>query len=248
MENLGTQMRLFKFMVNIYLYGTLAKEYGNFFKLNVSNCFSALKAIDTNKKNFFNRIEYLSKHGINYSIIIDNEIIFNKEKFLEKKKIKNIHIIPAIFGFGQAAGTVGAQVATQIGLTIAAEAGKQAALSAMGQVVAFLINSAIQASIQIGISLVVGALVRQGQPPAPGSISMGVGGGSSMIEAYQRSYIFSNNSNTDTQGSSIPLGYGKAKVSSKVIWNTSRNYLTNEVFSDQFNISSDTVIFNDYIA
>lgn len=235
-------------MVKIYLHGILAKEFGNFFKLNVSNCFSALKAIDTNKKNFFNRIDYLSRVGINYSIIADGEIIFSKEKFLEKKKIKNIYIIPLIYGFGEAAGTAGAQVATQLGMTVAAEAGKQAALTAMGQVVAFLINTAIQASIQIGISLVMGAVMRQGQPPSPGAMSMGAGGGAIMAEASNRSYIFSNPNNSTSQGSLIPLGYGKTMLSSRVIWSTIKNYLTNEVFIDQFNISSDSVIFNDYIA
>lgn len=226
----------------------LAKEFGNFFKLNVSNCFSALKGIDTNKKNFFDRIDYLSKNGINYSIIVDGEIIFSKEKFLERKKINNIHIIPTIYGFGQAAGTAGAQVATKLGMTVAAEAGKQAALTAAGQVVAFLVNTAITAAVQVGISLAMAALMKSGQPPSPGVMSMGAGGNAIITEASNRSYIFSNNTNITAQGTSIPLCYGKTKVPSKVVWNTMKNYLTNEVFVDQFKISSDTVIFNDYIA
>jgi predicted phage tail protein len=235
-------------MVNIYLYGILAKEFGFFFKLNVSNCFSALKAIDTNKKNFFDRINYLSKSGIDYSIIADGEIIFSKEKFLEKKKIKNIYIIPFVCGFGQAAGTLGNAVATKLGMVAASEAGKQAALTAMGQVVAFLVNTAVQASIQVGISLVMGALMRQAQPPSPGAMNIGAGGNAIIAEASNRSYIFSNPSNIASQGASIPLGYGKTKLASKVVWNTLKNYLTSETFTEQFIISSDVAIFNDYIA
>jgi predicted phage tail protein len=235
-------------MVNIYLYGLLGREFGNYFKLNISNCYSALKAIDTNKKNFFKKINYLSKLGIDYSIIVDNEVISTKEKFLEKKRIKNIHIIPTIYGFGQAAGTVGAQVATKLGMTVAAEAGKAATLSVAGQLVAFLVNAAVSATISVGVSLLMGALLKGAQPPSPGIVSMGAGGGAIMAEASNRSYIFSNNANVASQGSSISLGYGRMKVPSKVIWNTVKNYLTTEVFEDQLTISYESSIFNDYIA
>lgn len=235
-------------MVKVYLYGLLAKEFGNFFKLNVSSCFSALKAIDTNKKKFFDRINYLSKNGIDYIIIIDNEKIFSKEKFLEIRKIKNIHILPAISGFGQAAGTVGSQVAVKMGLTVAQKAGEKAVLTAVGQVVAFLINTAVSATVQIGISLVMGALMKGGQPPAPGGITnIGAGGGAIMVEASNKSYIFSNAANTTSQGAQIPLGYGKTIIASKVIWNAMRNYSSSENFIDQFNIPSNALIFNDYI-
>jgi predicted phage tail protein len=231
-------------MVNVYLYGILAKEFGDFFKFKVNNCYLALKAIDVNKKNFFKKINYLHNLGIDYQIIADSEIVSSKDLFLQKRKINNIYIIPMICGSGGTEGTIGAAVAQKIGM-VATNAAGQAVLTTTGQIVAVLVNAAVSASIQIGVSLLARVFTKSGQAPVS---RISFGGSDASIESAQRSYVFSNPINSTSQGSSIPFGYGKTKVSSKVIWNTVKNYPTNEVFVNQFNIDSSSLIFPNSIA
>jgi predicted phage tail protein len=228
-------------MVNVYLYGILAKQFGKFFKLNVSDCFSALKAIDTNRNNFFKRINYLSKNNINYQIIVDGDVVDSHDKFIEKRKIKNIFIVPTICGSGPLAGGIGGAAASGMGLT-AVVAGKTV-LTVTGQIVAGLINVAISAAIQVGISLVASAFTKSGQMPVS---RISFGGASESLQAQTKSYIFSNNVNLASQGTSIPIGYGKSKVSSKVVWSTIKNYSTDQVFFNQFSTDSGPLIFNNY--
>ncbi len=203
----------------------LAKEFGGFHKLNVSDCFSALKAINVNKINFLKRIDYLSKCGINYQIIADDDLVKNQNEFIEKRKISNIYIVPSIFGSGEA-------VAQGMGM-VATNAAGQAVLTTTGQVVATLINAAITAAISVGISFIATALTKSGQPVTS---NLSFGGGESAIESNARSYIFSNYENSVSQGAGIPIGYGKTKTSSKVIWNTVKNYSTSQVFENEFNL------------
>ena len=218
-------------MTNIYLHGEIAKIFGNFFKLKVSNAFSALKGIDANKKGFFQKISSLSKNGIYYAIIVDNEEIKNQNQLIEKKFIKSIHIIPIIYGSGEF-------IAAGIGLVAAGS------LTVAGQIVAGLVNMAIS----LGVSFLMNALMKQAAPPSMGVQNIAVGGATAAIESAGKSYVFSNNINSSEQGSAIPVGYGKIKTSSSVIFSSVLNYPTNSKYSEEFIGNESLILFSEFLA
>ena len=60
-------------MTNIYLHGELAQIFGKFFALKINNVLSALRGIDANRSGFLQKISSLSRNGIHYCIIANNE-------------------------------------------------------------------------------------------------------------------------------------------------------------------------------
>lgn len=223
-------------MTNIYLHGELAQIFGKFFKLKVNNALNALKGIDANKKGFLQKISSLSKNGIDYCIVVNNEKIQNKNELIEKRNIKSIHIVPMICGSGDF-------VAFGLNLTVTSAAGV-VTLSLAGQLVSGLINMAIG----MGVSFLIGALMRQASPPSVGVQNMAVGGASAAVEAAGRSYVFDNRINTSDQGSSIPVGYGKIRTSSSVIFTSVLNYSTNMRHSEEFIGNESLTLFSEFLA
>jgi predicted phage tail protein len=218
-------------MTKIYLHGELAHIFGNFFKLKINNALSALKGIDANKKGFLQKISSLSKNGIYYSIIVDNEEMQNQNQLIEKRSIESIHIIPIIYGSGEL-------VAAGIGLVAAGS------LTVAGQIVAGLVNMAIS----LGVSFLMSALMKQASPPSMGVQNIAVGGATLAIESAGKSYVFSNNVNSSEQGSAIPVGYGKIKTSSSVIFSSVLNYPTNSKSSEEFIGNESLVLFSEFLA
>jgi len=214
-------------MTKIYLHGELAHIFGNFFKLKINNALSALKGIDANKKGFLQKISSLSKNGIYYSIIVDNEEMQNQNQLIEKRSIESIHIIPIIYGSGEL-------VAAGIGLVAAGS------LTVAGQIVAGLVNMAIS----LGVSFLMNSINKQATPPQQ---SISVGGATSIIEAKGRSYIFSNNVNAAEQGSAIPVGYGRMKVSSQILSASVKSYPTNINVNNEFKILENSSAFLDFL-
>jgi predicted phage tail protein len=222
-------------MTNIYLHGKLAQIFGKLFKLKVNNVLSALNGIDANRNGFLQEILSSSKNGIYYCIIANNEKIENQNQLIERKNIKTIHILPIIYGSGEA-------VAFALHLTVTV--GNKVVSSTAGQIVAGLVNMAIS----LGVSFLMSALMKQAAPPSMGQQNIAVGGASAAIEAAGRSYVFSNNINTSEQGSAIPVGYGKIKTSSSVIFSSVLNYSTNTKYSEEFIGSDSLTLFSEFLA
>lgn len=211
-------------MTNIYLHGILKKKFGPHFKGFVKNALSALKLIECNKPGFLKEVFDLNQMGLNYSIICDNELILNKEEFIESKKIKSIYIIPSI----QGSGTF---VAMGLGLVA------QGSLTLMGNIVAFLVNSALS----LAVSFLAASLLNSGSAPRM-SGGIAVGGATASIEAKGKSYVFANKENIASQGSSISVGYGQIKANSQVISASVKSYPTNSNFNSEFTQS----LFNEF--
>ena len=222
-------------MTNIYLHGELAQIFGKFFKLKVNNVLSALKGVDANRNGFLQKISYLSRNGIHYCIIANNEKIENENQLIEKKSIQSIHILPIIYGSGEA-------LAFALNLTVTV--GTKVVLSTAGQIVAGLVNMAIS----LGVSFLMSALMKQAAPPSMGQQNISVGGASAAIEAAGKSYVFSNNVNTSEQGSAIPVGYGRIKTSSSVIFSSVLNYSTNAKYSEEFINNESLTLFSEFLA
>jgi predicted phage tail protein len=222
-------------MTNIYLHGELAQIFGKFLKLKVNNALSALKGIDANKKGFLQKISSLNKSGVDYCIIVNNKKIQNQNELIEKRNIKSIHIVPMICGSGEFVAVGLSMTVTVAGVTT---------LTVAGQIVAGLVNMAIS----LGVSFLMSALMKQAAPPSMGVQNIAVGGASAAVESAGKSYVFSNNTNLSEQGSAIPVGYGKIKTSSSVIFSSVLNYSTNAKSSDEFIAGESLTLFSEFLA
>lgn len=218
-------------MTKISIHGILGKKFGKTFNLKINSPTTAIKAIDANREGFILEIKKLSEKGLNYFVIIDGKFVEDKNEFIETKEIKTIDIVPSICGSGAAIVTWAT--------------GNAAANFTAGQVAAaFLINVAISSAISIGISFIMNALQNQTQPPQQASM-LAVGGATSMLEAKGKSYVFNNMQNVASQGSVLPIGYGRMKIASQLIEANIKNFSTNETVQSEFLIS-DISSINDF--
>lgn len=215
-------------MTKIHVKGILGRKFGCFFKINISNAISALKAVDANRPGFLNELFNLNKKNINYYMICDSEYISSSNELLEKRKIQNIYIIPAIVGSGSF-------VAAGLGF---------AAGSAAYAITSFLVNTLVSTAISLGVSFLMNSINKQASPPQQ---NIAVGGATSVIEAKGKSYVFSNNVNSAEQGSAIPVGYGKMKVSSQILSASVKSYPTNTNVNNEFKILQNSSAFLDFL-
>jgi len=215
-------------MTKISIHGILAKKFGKSFIFKINNAASAIKAIDANKEGFIQEIKKLNESGLNYFIVINGEFAQNENDFIEKRKIQTIDIVPSICGSG------GAIVSWATGTAVAD--------FAIGETVsAFLINAAISAAISVGISFIMNSLQKQTEPPQTVS-AIAVGGVTSILEAQGKSYVFNNMQNIASQGTALPVGYGRVKIASYLLEANVKNYSSNESAGSQFYSSSASLI------
>ena len=215
-------------MTSIHIKGILGKKFGPLFEINVSNGMSALNAIDANRSGFINEIFELNKKNINYCMICDSEYINSSNQLLEKRNIKNIYIIPAIAGSGSFVAAGLGYAAGSVGFAITS----------------FLVNTIISTAISLGVSFIMNSINKQAAPPQQ---NISVGGATSIIEAKGRSYIFSNDVNAAEQGSAIPVGYGKMRVSSQILSASVKSYPTNINVNNEFKILENSSAFLDFL-
>jgi predicted phage tail protein len=216
-------------MTDVYLHGMLGKIFGKHFKLCIANGNSAINAIECNRPGFIKKLYSLSKNNYDYLIIIDGELVENKNSFLEKRKITQINIVPCING----TGPIGGMVAAGIGL----------AAGTIGNfIVATLVNTLLSTALSVGISMIMNSINKQSEPPQPAQ-RVSVGGMTSAVSSAGRSYIFSNPNNNATQGSVIPIGFGKMRVASSLIFSSIKNYDTNFNFSDEVAIKDNQLLY-----
>lgn len=224
-------------MTKVYVNGILGKIFGQFFQFKINNGLSALKAIDANREGFFKKIKDLSLDGVGYQLIIDDELVCDKNSLIEKKNIRTIYIVPIVIGFGSA---IAAAIPALVSTTAAS------GLTVMGQIVAFALNTAISIGISLGIAALTANTNNQGAPPQP---TVGVGGASALIEARGKSFVFASLENMASQGDSIPVGYGRVKCGSKVIHGSTKNYPTSISNISEFStINLNNSLFNEYIS
>jgi predicted phage tail protein len=221
-----TQFKFPTFMTKIFLHGIVGKKFGKCFNVNISNVFSALKAVECNREGFFKEIKDLSKKGFDYFMLVDGQVVETNEELIERRKIKEIHLIPAVHGSGAA-------IAVGIGLT-----------GVTAQIVGFVIQMAVSAAVSLGVGFLMAQLNKQAQPPQQ---HIAVGGAAAAVEAAGKSYIFSNLQNLASQGDSIPVGYGRYKIGSHVVEISIKNYSTNQTYANEFSNYASISAFNDFL-
>ena len=188
-------------MTKVFIHGRLGKEFGEYFELYISKPKDVLLALDANCEGFQKRMIDLAKSGAQYSLIADDQAIGAVEDYISKRKIKEIHIVPTLFGSG-----VGALA---IGIGVIAYA---ASFYATGVVAAILVTVAV-AAISYGVQTLLT------KPPSGNLV-----GQTGEAGATSKSYLFSNRENITQQGGPVPLGYGRLRLGSSVIQQSIKNY------------------------
>lgn len=192
-------------MTKVFIHGRLGKEFGEYFELYISKPKDVLLAIEANFEGFQRRMIDLAKSGAQYSLIADNQAIGTPEEFISKRKIKEIHIVPTLFGSG-----VGALA---IGVGVLAVAGGYAAAAAGYAALAAILYAVALAAISYGVQALLA------KPPSGNLV-----GQTGEAGATSKSYLFSNRENITQQGGPVPLGYGRLRLGSSVIQQSIKNY------------------------
>lgn len=196
-------------MTEVFVHGRLGKEFGKCFKFSISKPRDVVAAIDSVFEGFHNRMIELARSGAHYSLIADDQVIGSVEDFVGKRKIKQVHIVPVLFGSGVAALAIG--VVALIGSVAATSAG----FAILGSILLAVAFTAISFGVQ---SLLA-------KPPSANSASVSGGSGQQgSTSATSKSFLFTNKENITQQGNPVPLGYGRLRIGSAVIQQTVKSY------------------------
>ena len=179
----------------IKLHGRLGKIFKEEFEFfNIKKPSDCVAAITANYPKFKKQIVDDQNKGIHYEILVNGKSLEQKGEFLCKTKCETIEIVPIILGFG---------VAIAVGAGLAAVGAISFAGTVLGTVL-----------VTFGVGLAVAGITYLMSAPEqidPVDQEASVKGSS---------YYFSAQSNTATQGTPIPLGYGKFLIGSRIVGNT----------------------------
>ena len=181
-------------MTIINIHGILAREYGKSFILSLPNPKDVLEAIDCNKQGFLQRLIELQREGLCYDIIVNKTRITNGPDMENMSSPATIDLVPAISGSGPFMAPI-------LGAMFSVGAGAGLTFAAS------LANAVLFAAISYALA------------PKPENEALEVVAGGS-----KSSMIFSNTANLASQGSPVPIGYGRLIVGSQVIQATIKSY------------------------
>lgn len=212
-------------MTAVRLHGVLAKEFGTYFTVSISRAKEVLRAIDANRKNFIHRINDLAKQGMNYTLVVDGKRVEDLAEIEMQAEVKTIDLIPLVCGAG--AGAIGVGILTLVG------AGSVAGTVFAPTLLAVFVGTLALTAVSIGLQLALAPKPDAGPPI------------SATTKALQDSFTFSNKANVASQGSPVPVGYGRLKVGSQVIQFCIKSFPQTEssfeaMLANPFNINSAT--------
>lgn len=206
-------------MTEVFIHGYLGQKYGKKFKFSLSKAKDVFRALDCQFENFSNELIKLSRKGMQYSLVVDDEEVSSASDLETNKKIKQIHIVPTIFGAGVAALVVG--VIAAVGSYAAAGAG----LAFLSSVLLSVAVSAISFGLQ---SLLT-------KPPSANAVSQSSPAASTAsTNATSKSFLFSNRENVASQGNPVPLGYGRLRIGAAIIQENIKSYPNSISTFDEF--------------
>jgi predicted phage tail protein len=181
-------------MTIVNIHGILAREFGDSFKLSLPNPRDVLEAIDCNREGFLQRLVQLQKQGFCYDLIINKKKITNGPDMDNISNPKTIDLVPAITGSGAAMAPI-------LGAIFTGLKGKALAF------VASIANAVLFASISYALT------------PKPENEALEI-----EADGSKSSLIFTNTVNIASQGSPVPIGYGRLKVGSQVVQATIKSF------------------------
>ena len=181
-------------MTVVNIHGILAREYGDSFTLSLPNPKDVLEAIDCNKQGFLHRLVELQREGLCYDIIIDKTRITNGPDMENILNPATIDLVPAISGSGPLMVPIIGALLPTLGTASVA-------------FWASIANSILFAAISYALT------------PRPENEALEI-----TAKASKGSLIFSNAANVASQGSPVPIGYGRLRVGSQVVQATIKSY------------------------
>ena len=183
-------------MTIVNIHGILAREYGDSFILSLPNPKDVLEAIDCNKQGFLQRLIELQREGLCYDIIVNKTRITDGPDMDHMLNPATIDLVPAISGSGLTSLFLSALFPTALatGTTALAFA-------------ASLTNFVLFAAISYALT------------PKPENEALEIRAGGS-----KSSFVFSNTANIASQGSPVPIGYGRLLVGSTVVQATIKSF------------------------
>ena len=182
-------------MTIVNIHGILGREYGNSFLLSLPNPKDVLEAIDCNRQGFLQRLVELQREGLCYDMIINKKRITNGPDMDHMSNPATVDLVPAISG----SGPLMAPLLMTTGLFTAGSTALAFAAS--------LTNFVLFAAISYALT------------PKPENEALEIRAGGS-----KSSFVFSNTANIASQGSPVPIGYGRLLVGSTVVQATIKSF------------------------
>lgn len=198
-------------MTKVYLHGLIGEEFGKEWNISICKPKDVIHAIDSQEEGFRKRLLELSEKGMQYAIVVDDQLVDEVSVF-KLGKIKEIHIVPVIFGSGPA-------IFFAVGLL---SLGSAAAVGT-GTFIGSLLLSVGLSAISFGISSLLS------KPPSQNAIS-----NSATVSATTKSFLFTNKENIAAQGTPVPLGYGRLQIGSAIIQESIKSYPNSLSTFDEF--------------
>ena len=193
-------------MTSIRIHGILGQEFAPQMELELDKPRQVVEAITANRKNFTNRIHQLAREGCHYVIMVNRQKIGSLSELDMVKKVETIDLVPAI---GGSAVALGAGIMGVFG------AGSVAVTAWAG-----FVGTVALTVISVGLQLALAPKPDAGPPI------------SAQSRALQDSYSFSNKANVASQGSPVPVGYGRLIVGSQVIQFSTKSFPQDQKTTD----------------
>ena len=201
-------------MTIVNIHGILGREYGNSLLLSLPNPKDVLEAIDCNRQGFLQRLVELQREGLCYDMIINKKRITNGPDMDHMSNPATVDLVPAISG----SGPLMAPLLMTTGLFTAGSAGLAFAAS--------IANFVLFAAISYALT------------PKPENEALEISS-----KASKSSLIFSNTVNLASQGSPVPIGYGRLLVGSQVIQATIKSFPQHQAPSEALRGSESNPVF-----
>lgn len=219
-------------MTTVILHGLLGKKFGKKVKVHLGKLADFAIAVDSIKEGFRSFLLKLNDNNQGYCVHFE-------------KNGAEIHVLPSIGGSGKTLLTIIAVILIVIAIVVAflilgpgvAAFGALLTGTAAGVTGAAAVAlGAAAIAFSVGVNLLITALRMPSGPgsrDATGQAMIDKGGGTSSTDANAKSFIFDNLQNVSSQGDSLPIGYGRMKISSHIIQVSKKAYQLSEYFKDQ---------------
>lgn len=181
-------------MTKVFIHGILGQEFGREFNFDLGHPRQVVDAIDACRSKFRSRINKLAIEGCHYTILVNKRKIGSLTELELHQKADRIDLIPAIAGAAAAIGAL--LISSFTSATFAAAAATTGAA---------LLGSVVLTAVSVGLQLLLTPKPDAGPPI------------SATTRALQESFLFSNKANLATQGSPVPIGFGRLRVGSQVV-------------------------------
>jgi len=178
-------------MTKVILHGALAKRFGKEHNFLVRKPVDAIRALAANKRGFKRALKTWGRQGRLYEMICDGQKVSSEQELDSAGNYKEIHFSPTIIGTSNAAKII-------VGALLIV-------ISMINPIAGTMFGEILMGA---GISLVLGGIMGLLFPPPVPSFE---------AEATQKSFLFSSLENAATQGATVPLGYGRMRIGTKVV-------------------------------